>query len=137
VLHCSSWLHEEGSEQAHEGFAVGEDADDALAAAHLLVEPFHPLRCSQPATVRLGQSEDGGGIVEAGFQDGQYLLCANQAINTAWPCNKLRVHDVTIKKRQLCLVWSLEPWQAFLQELFRDRYRAICSKSVASFKPPP
>jgi hypothetical protein len=68
-------FHEEGSEQAHGGFAVGEDADDALAPAHLLVEPFHPVRCSQPATVRLGQCEDGGGIVEAGFQDGHYLPC--------------------------------------------------------------
>lgn len=45
------------------------------AATDLLGEPFHPVRCSQPDTVRLGQCEDGGGIVEADFQEGLYLPC--------------------------------------------------------------
>jgi hypothetical protein len=50
-----------------------EDADDALAAANFLIELFHPLGGSQPSAIGFGQCEDGGGIVEAGIQDGQYL----------------------------------------------------------------
>src|SRR5690348_354254 len=61
-------LHQERSEQAHGRLAVGEDADDALAAADLLIEPLLAVGGAQPLAIRGGQRQDRCGVVEAALQ---------------------------------------------------------------------
>src|SRR5258706_13555493 len=69
------FLHEEGSQQAAGRLTIGEDADDALASAHFLVDVFLPIGGSQALAIGPGQRQHGGSIVKTALQSGNRERC--------------------------------------------------------------
>ena len=61
-------LHQQRPDQADDRVTVGEDTDDALTAANLLVEPLDTVGGAQALAVGRRQREDGGRVLKAALQ---------------------------------------------------------------------